>query len=125
MPAEKASLASRLEKELASHGHVRPPWAFLPSVHPFDIAWRMGEGEGHLLLWGRWLAGLSPGDTWAKALAAVKPFTPIPADWAFWTLDALGLSTEEDPYDHSFDDAKKRLADVGLEVTGEPTSESP
>ncbi len=119
---ERHSVASLLERELAAHGTVRPPWLALPKVHPLDAEWERGGGESHLLVWSLWLAGLSPVDAWAKALAALKPHAPIPADWAFWTLDALGLATEEAPYDHAFDDVRAKLGEVGIEVTGSPSS---
>ena len=119
---EKPSLASLLEREIEAHRTVRPPWGRLPGIHPLDVAWRTGEGETQLLLWGRWLSGLAPTDAWARALVAVRAHAPVPADWAFWVLDALGLATEDDPYQHTFDDAKKRLGEVGLEVAGTPTA---
>lgn len=121
MPSEKVSISSLLENELSAHGRVRAPWDVLPGVHPFDLAWRMGHGEGHLLLWGRWLGALAPAEAWSRALLALKQSAPIPADWAYWALEATGLSTEDDAYDHSFEDARKRLSEVGLEVAGEPS----
>ncbi len=121
MPPDKVSLSSLLENELNAHGKVRAPWVVLPGVHPFDIAWRMGQGESHLLVWGRWLAAYAPAEAWSQALVALKQSAPVPADWAHWTLEATGLSTEDDAYDHSFEDARKRLSEVGLEVTGEPS----
>jgi len=121
MPPDKVSLSSLLENELNTHGKVRAPWVALPNVHPFDIAWRTGQGESHLLVWGRWLAGLAPAEAWSQALAALKQSAPIPADWAQWALEVTGLSIEEDAYDHSFEDARQRLSEVGLEVSGEPS----
>jgi hypothetical protein len=45
---------------------------------------------------------------------------PILADWAH-CLEATGLSTEEDAYDHSFEDVRTRHSEVGLEASGEPS----
>jgi len=117
----RSTLASLLERELAAHGAVRPPWLVFPAVHPLDAAWREGDAAAHLLVWGLWLGTASPVDAWAKALAAVKAHSPIPADWAFWALDAIGLGTEEDPYDHAFDDAKAKLLEAGVQVAGAPS----
>jgi hypothetical protein len=35
-------------------GEVPPPWAEFPDTHPFDICWRMGGGEWHVMVWGHW-----------------------------------------------------------------------
>lgn len=114
----RGSLGALLERELSAHRTVRPPWVALPGTHPLDDAWAHGEGEAHLLVWGLWLGSMAPVDAWEKALAVVKAHAPLPADWAFWALDALGLATEEDPYEHSFEEAKDKLSAVGVTVAG-------
>jgi len=38
---------------VAEHGIVPPPWVVY-FEHPSRLCWRMGGGEGHLLLWWAW-----------------------------------------------------------------------
>lgn len=37
---------------------VEPPWIAFPGVHPYEIHWRMGAGESHLMRFGAWWDGL-------------------------------------------------------------------
>jgi hypothetical protein len=38
---------------VAEYGTVPPPWVVY-FEHPYNIGWRMGSGQGHLLLWWAW-----------------------------------------------------------------------
>ncbi|MGO8995712.1 MAG: hypothetical protein ACLQVI_20570 [Polyangiaceae bacterium] len=119
-PPEPDPLAAALDAEVAAYGSVRPPWAFLPGVHPFEIGWRMGAGESHLMVWSVWARDRERGDV----LAAIGRNMPVPADWAWWAAEAAGLVTlpEDEDYMEAvpFDTVRAKLADVGVEVVGEP-----
>ena len=110
-------IADLLREELAEHGSPRPPWIRFPDTHPFDIAWRMGAGETHVMLWGEWDA-----DT-TERIAAIQKHGAVPADWAWWAADVAGLITGEDSYDVPFEDVRRELATVGITVAGEPSPE--
>jgi hypothetical protein len=119
-PSGDEPLTAQLDAEVVTHGSVRPPWVFLLGVHPFEIAWRMGAGESHLMLWGSWARARGPEDI----LAVIREHGPVPADWAWWAAEAAGLVTlpEDEPYTEAvpFDVACAKLAAVGVEVVGEP-----
>jgi hypothetical protein len=49
----KAWMQEMIDRFLAEHGAVPPPWAVF-NEHPYRIAWRMGAGESHLMMWWAW-----------------------------------------------------------------------
>src|SRR3954452_7308901 len=106
-------MAKLLHEELAQHGSVRPPWILFPGVHPFDIAWRMGAGETHVMLWGAWDISRS------ERIAAIQKHGAVPADWAWWAGDMVELIGGEDMYDIPFEDVCRQLDAVGITVHGE------
>lgn len=101
---------------VAKHGEVPPPWAYYPRVHPFDIHWRMGGGEGYLLLFSSWLR--SVGWQFEQRAAYVRrwdaPYSWLdwvasflwpddfsddvwePSEMHFTQMESLGLGTRED-----------------------------
>jgi hypothetical protein len=101
--------------EVAEHRAIRPPWVAFPGVHPFDIAWRMGAGETHLLLWWHW----SQGRTRAEIVGTITNYGDVPADWACWAAEAAGLRVVDyESEETQFDAARSRLATVGISVDG-------
>ncbi|MGL4611383.1 MAG: hypothetical protein ACRCYY_17185 [Trueperaceae bacterium] len=36
------------------YGEVAPPWTIFPDEHPYSLCWRMGTGEGHVMVWSAW-----------------------------------------------------------------------
>jgi hypothetical protein len=105
-----------LRDELNEHGSVRPPWIRIPGAHPCEIAWRMGAGESHLMVWSEWSGAHDPNER----IAAIKKHGPVPADWAWWAADVAGLIAGEDPYEFAFEDIEQRLAAIGVVVSGKP-----
>lgn len=58
------------------HNAVLPPWRKYPGIHPYDMFWRMGEGEDHVIAAGKYLSGLKERD-----YAIYKMTYPPPKDW--------------------------------------------
>lgn len=110
------ALTELLLAETAEHGSVRPPWIRLPGVHPFDIAWRMGAGETHLLLWSAW----APDHDVSARLAVLRGYGAIPVDWASWAAEAVEVIAGDDSDEIPFEEIRRRLNEVGLTVAGEP-----
>ena len=108
-------IADLLREELAQHGSVRPPWVLFPGTHPFDIAWRMGAGETHVMLWGAWEVAST------ERINAIRKHGAVPADWAWWAAEAAGLIAGDDIYDLAFEDIRRQLVTVGITVDGEPS----
>lgn len=114
-------LARALPEERRLHGRVRLPWEAFPDMHPFDIGWRMGSGESHLVLLLHDAQGRSLDERRAEVIAA----GPVPAEWAFWVAEFLALpGATEDPtfggYALAFDEVRDALAAIGVRVIGEP-----
>jgi hypothetical protein len=71
----------RLSALLRQHGSVPPPWAYAPRTHPYDIGWRMGGGEGHIVLFNEWASSRS----WSfeERVAYIRRWDP-PHSWLEW-----------------------------------------
>jgi hypothetical protein len=111
-------LGEILADEIRTHGSVRPPWVAFPGVHPFDIAWRMGAGETHVMLWRAWAAGRTVSET----TAVIARYGAVPADWSWWAADALDCIVDaDDIYDVPFEDVRGKLADAEIAVAGVPS----
>lgn len=44
-----------VEKYVSEYGYVPPQWIVFPNSHPYSIQWRMGYGEGFLMMFYTWL----------------------------------------------------------------------
>jgi len=44
----------RLDELMTQYGAVPPPWFEYPDTHPYDIVWRMGDGESYIELFYTW-----------------------------------------------------------------------
>jgi hypothetical protein len=121
MPTRDEILATALAEEVAEHGAVRPPWVRLPNVHPFDIAWRMGEGETHVMLWSAWSSGRDA----SEIVATIRRYGAVPADWAWWAAEASALLPGEadELYEIPFEEVRGELVRAGIAVDGEPATE--
>jgi hypothetical protein len=82
----------------AEHGAVPPPWVII-NEHPGDICWRMGVGEGHLMLWDEWWRDR---DLSEDARVAYFRKWPPPHCWlcfvigAIWDVDVLDFEVEDE-----------------------------
>lgn len=79
------------------YGTVPPPWVVFPDIHPYSVGWRMGVGEGFLLLWGAWWERQAQSEP--DRVAYFRRFPPPPR-WLEWMLDALwslNLGEEDEP----------------------------
>lgn len=69
-----------------------PPWIAYPEYHRYDIGWRMGNGEGHIMTWGSWYDALTPD---ARASHQARFPTP-PGDWeGYWDDQHPWLERQE------------------------------
>jgi hypothetical protein len=81
--------------EVTHHGVVRPPWDLLPMTHPISIAWRMGAGESHIMMFASWWRDSAL--TEAERIAYFKKWKP-PARWLAWMIDVIW---DLQPWDHT------------------------
>jgi sugar phosphate isomerase/epimerase len=116
---------SEIQEYVVKYGEVPPPWIYSVDSHPLSIQWRMGEGEGFLMVFGEWFAAhfpdvpmrgeyfwrWAPPPRWlawtAEVIWDLAPWEDEDFDYApyFERLRALGFSGVDD-YQADFDDEK-------------------
>jgi hypothetical protein len=87
-----------LPEHLDAHGDLVPPWERFPTYDRETIWWRMGAGEGWLLLWSLFLERLPP--TVEARLGYLRRHAPAPVPWADYVvavLDPTGEGDDDDP----------------------------
>ena len=75
-----------INKLVAEHGAVLPPYVMFPDIHPFDIFWRMGSGESYLMMYSLWSAKGGMGE--AQWIEYFRKFPPPPI-WLTWVMDCI------------------------------------
>ena len=106
-----AELDEAVREEVSAWGEVRPPYAVFPGVDPFDIGWRMGAGEWHIMVWSHWWSAGAP--TEASRLAYFRRHPP-PAGWLAWAATAVWPGPDHDPSEDDDDQAVRRLEAQGI-----------
>ena len=71
---------------LEKYGSVPPPWFIFPDTHPFDITWRMGNGETHIMIWETWWE--RQGYSEEERISYFQKWTPPPR-WLEWMIGAI------------------------------------
>src|SRR5512133_570637 len=75
--------------ELAEeYGSVPPPWFIFPDTHPYDIGWRMGGGESHLMVFNNWWEQEKKNWDEAQRVEYFRRWPPPPR-WLKWMIDAI------------------------------------
>lgn len=86
MNLPKDWLHAEITRLTQTYGTVPPPWVRLPNTHPYDICWRMGAGESHMMVWGEWWHAQQM--SFEQQVAYFRQWPP-PAAWLHWTADVL------------------------------------
>lgn len=86
--SEPEWVENRIALLVTEHGAVPPPWFMFPDTHPYDICWRMGAGESHVMVFGVWW------DRQKHVLAETERIEyfrrwPPPPRWLTWMMDAI------------------------------------
>jgi hypothetical protein len=93
-------MIEEVERLVAEHGTVPPPWVVY-NEHPYSMRWRMGDGEGHLLVWWAWWS--EQGFSEQEKLEYFRPWLPPPCWLAFlieavWNVDTFEERDRLAPY---------------------------
>lgn len=81
------------ELALTSDGVLPPPWLRFPEISRSSIGWRMGPGQGFMLVWYRWQESQST----EQLESYFRRFAPIPVAWVDWvTAQLFGPTDLED-----------------------------
>jgi hypothetical protein len=114
--SESAWLDARIAELLAEHGAVPPPWILFPDTHPYDICWRMGAGESHVMVFGAWWEREMAPLAEPERIAYFRRWPPPPR-WLTWMMDALWrLACEDidDPHSSACDPYFARAEGLGF-----------
>lgn len=83
-----------------STGEIPPPWVFRDQSHPYQMGWRMGEGEFYLMVFWKW---------WDKQGFSIEERInyfkkhPAPPRWMAWKAEAIwDLNPWESPVEFDF-----------------------
>lgn len=77
-----------LDKLVAKHGAVPPPWTVHDGAHPFEICWRMGYGEVYLeVFWAWW--GQNKNSLDKDQRIDYFRLWPPPAAWLTFMINAI------------------------------------
>jgi hypothetical protein len=108
-------LEDAVRGELAEWGVVRPPYLAFPGIDPYDIGWRMGAGEWHIMVWSRWWGASHPDE---ESRLAYFRHHPPPPPWLAWTASAIWADENSEDADEGSEDeddtAVRRLEAHGI-----------
>lgn len=110
--SETEMIEQEVRREVERYGCVRPPWRFM-NEHPYSIGWRMGDGEGHLMVFWAWWQSLD--HTEASRIDWVRRWEPVPL-WYPWCARLIWpeLCDEPDQDDNADERAVEKLAALGI-----------
>ncbi len=108
---EKQWIEGEIKRYLLIDGDVPPPWIYSPDSHPLSIQWRMGGGEGFLMVFSHWFQECLRDEN--DRIVYFKKYPPPPR-WLQWLADAI-WSLE--PWEKEIDYAPyfQRLEALGFE----------
>lgn len=101
-----------IEKLKAEYGDVPPPWVVYDE-HPYSLCWRMGGGEGHIMIWSDWWEQQNYEE--AERIEYFRRWMPPPR-WLEWVIDAIW---EDDESDFDENAAFDRIEAIGLGTKAE------
>lgn len=102
----------QLKEHIQKYGAVPPPWIYLPDEHPFSMAWRMGIGESHIMVFSIWWE--DEGKTFEEKIKYFKKFPPT-SEWVSWMIDVIW---DIESWNYTLDDFNpylKKLKQLGFD----------
>ncbi len=115
-------MRGEIDRLVAEYGAVPPPWVVY-NEHPYNICWRMGGGESHIMVWWEWWP--QQRFTEDQKIAYFRRWPPPPCwlrflieaiwdvDTSEWDVDTsewdVGMSEEEE-----FTPYFKRTSELGF-----------
>ncbi len=122
-------IKKRIIELVDEYGSVPPPWFMFPDTHPYDIGWRMGAGESHVMVFNKWWE--EEKRNWDEK-QRIKYFRrwPPPPRWLTWMIDIIWdlepLETEDpDAFDYSPYFARTEALGFGTQAEYEKDLDDP
>ncbi len=119
--SESPWIENRIAGLVAEYGAVPPPWVMLPDTHPYDIGWRMGAGESHLMVFSAWWAQQKEKLDEPQWIEYFRRWPP-PARWLTWMIDViwgLQIGELEDPESFDYSPYFARTEELGFGTQAE------
>ena len=79
-------MTAEIDRLIREYGAVPPPWVAFPDTHPYSICWRMGAGEGHIMVFGHWWQNQNVSED--ERIAYFRKWPPPPR-WLAWMTNAV------------------------------------
>ncbi|ELR03599.1 hypothetical protein VC83_03815 [Pseudogymnoascus destructans] len=86
---------SQITELVAQHGTVPPPYFKHPNIHPLEIFWRMGTGEGYIMVYWAWWKRQKPLMDETQRIEYFRQFPPPPL-WPTWMINLLWVLEDEE-----------------------------
>lgn len=116
-----AWIEQRITELVTEYGAVPPPWVLFPDTHPYDIGWRMGAGESHLMVFSEWWARQKEQLDEAHRVEYFRRWPPPPR-WLTWLIDVIWDLQPwelEDPESFDYSPYFARTAELGFGTQAE------
>lgn len=88
-------IETKITELVAQHGTVPPPYIKHPDVHPLEIFWRMGAGEGYIMVFGDWWERQMAEMNETQRIEYFRQFPPPPV-WLTWMIDLLWAPVDDE-----------------------------
>ncbi len=86
--SEAEWIEKRIVELVEEYGSVPPPWFMFPDTHPYDIGWRMGAGESHVMVFSAWWEREKKDLDEARRIEYFRRWPPPPR-WLTWMIDVI------------------------------------
>ena len=78
----------RIQELVLEYGSIPPPWFMFPDTHPYEIGWRMGDGEFYVMVFSEWWEREKRGYDEAQRIEYFRKWPPPPR-WLPWMIDVI------------------------------------
>lgn len=86
--SESEWIETQIAQLVESYSSVPPPWFMFSDMHPYDIGWRMGAGESHLMVFHVWWEQEKKKLDEAQRIEYFRLWPPPPR-WLTWMIDVI------------------------------------
>jgi hypothetical protein len=119
--SESEWIENHIAELVSEHGSVPPPWFIFPDTHPYDICWRMGAGESHLIVFGIWWDREKKKLDESQRVEYFRKWPPPPR-WLTWMIDVIwetGALELDDPESFDYSPYFSRAEKLGFGTKSE------
>ncbi|KFY50046.1 hypothetical protein V496_09636 [Pseudogymnoascus sp. VKM F-4515 (FW-2607)] len=120
--SESTWIETKITELVAEHGTVPPPYFIYPNVHPYEMFWRMGDGESYMMVFWEWWGRQKVDMNETQRIEYFRQFPPPPL-WLTWMIDVVwvpeGGDMELDPEEGDYSSYFLRTKALGFGTESE------